>query len=50
MSINMDLKTPQKKSLANTLRSIAQIIEDSINETVTIELEVTFNAKEKASA
>jgi hypothetical protein len=49
MSINVNLKTPHKKPLADVLRSIALIIEGSTNETVTVDLRVTLNAKEKAS-
>lgn len=49
MSVKIAMKTAHKKTLANTLRAIADIIEESTNKTVTLELDLNFDVEEKAS-
>ncbi|MCJ7482280.1 MAG: hypothetical protein MUO31_04880 [Thermodesulfovibrionales bacterium] len=49
MSVKIAMKTAHKTSLANTLRVIAEVIEESTNKTVTLELELHFDVEEKAS-
>ena len=43
VSININVQTPQKKEIANLLRSIADMIENSSNDTVTVKGEIEFN-------
>lgn len=43
MSIRINIKSPSKKELAGLLRAIANMIEVSSNQTVTIDATVTFN-------
>lgn len=47
MSININVKTPQKREIANLLRSVADMIEGSSNDTVTVTSEITFNKSNK---
>ena len=49
MSLTIDLKTPWKRQLVDTLHAIATMIEVSGNETITVQLKVTFNPKEDGS-
>jgi len=50
MSITLNTKTPQKKAIAKILRSVADWIETSGNQTITIDLTLTFNKCKKAEA
>jgi len=46
MSIDMSIMTPSKEQIAEILKRIADLIVDSANETVTVQLHVTFNRKD----
>lgn len=48
MSLQMNINTPNKKVLAEVLRSIATMIAASTNQTVTVNMTVTFNPCKKA--
>lgn len=48
MSIRLNTKTPQKKEIANILRAVADWIEASSNQTITIDLNLTFNQGKEA--
>ena len=43
VSININVQTPQKKEIANILRSVADMIEKSGNDTVTVKADIDFN-------
>ncbi len=45
MSYRINVKTPNKKEIAAILHAIAEDITVSSNKTVTVDLEVTFNAR-----
>ena len=47
MSIKLDLVTPQKEEAANLIKAVADIISNSTNKTVTVEMSVTFNQEKK---
>ena len=47
MSVHVSLKTPRKKALAEVLRAIARLIEESSNPTVTLELSLRFDPRKK---
>ena len=47
MSIKTDIMSPNKKELADLLRSIAHLIEVSSNQTVTVTMAITFNPCKK---
>lgn len=46
MSIEIHMRTPQKKQMAGIFRAIAEDIEASANETISIDLKVTYNKSE----
>jgi len=43
MSVAIDMQTPNKQQLAQVLKAIADMIATSGNDTVTVNLTVTFN-------
>jgi hypothetical protein len=47
MSVKIDLISPDKKHLAALLRAVAEMIEESSNETVTVTASIEFNRKKK---
>lgn len=46
----MNTKTPKKKEIAKILRAVADWIEASSNQTITIDLNLTFNPCKKEEA
>ena len=47
MSIQINMKTPTKKEIADILRAVSESIEVSVNETVEVDLEVVFTVTKK---
>lgn len=47
MSIKINIQTPNKSELAQVLRSIANLIESSSNDTIIVFLEAIFNKSKK---
>ena len=47
MSINVNVKTPNKKELAEFMRACAKMVEVSANEYVTLSGHITFDKKDK---
>jgi hypothetical protein len=47
MSLNTNIVTPNKAELAGILRSVADLVEASSNNTVTVTLNVEFNNDKK---
>ena len=47
MSIQINMKTPNKKEIADILRAVSESIEVSVNETVEVDLEVVFTVTKK---
>jgi len=45
MSISISVSTPNKNEIAEVLKAIANWIKESSNETILIDLAVTFEAK-----
>lgn len=48
MSLKLSSKTPNKKEVSTILRAIADWIETSSNQTITIDLTLIFNKCEEA--
>ena len=49
MSIQLSTMTPNKKEIAGILRAVATWIEASGNQTITLDLHVTFNKCKEAN-
>ena len=47
LSIKINVETSQKKEIANLLRSVADMIENSVNSRVTVMCEIEFNISKK---
>ena len=50
MSVTMEMRTPKKAELAQMLKAIADMIAVSGNETVSIDLRLTFDPRRKGTA
>lgn len=47
MSLNISMKSPSKKEISEILNAVSKLIEVSSNETISIDLELTFNKDKK---